>query len=435
MQHHLDDLDLLADVSGTDSKLLHLLTCPDCRSFAISRLLELSVEADEDGEMADYEPVFERLSQLDPVRLDDARARRAEAERLLQELMASPAEERLEALHNVCFHSADLLDLLLEQSHARQIQAPEQAAELSLLAAQLAAYLASADEEMAEPLVRALCLEVNALRLGGDLEQAEVLIEKAAVFTDSWEDRAFYCRTLALVRWEQARTAEAAALLEHAARVYGANGPPGERGVCLALLGLLAAEEERPAEALPLLFRGWSLMDRDLRPLVALRVALALAFCLAGAGQDEEARSILREAWRLVPEVRDPGEMVRVYWQEARVLALLGQREESRNVIESVLRMLAAEGSFGEAVLAALDLALVSEGGQLASIVSLVGSLEPPPGSCAAALNLGIQALETLEHCSEAGEAALEKAVKLTSDTLRRTFRTCGVALRPLPFA
>lgn len=277
MQHHLDDLDLLTDVSGTDSKLLHLLTCPECRSFAISRLLELSVEADEDGEMADYEPVFERLSQLDPVRLDDARARRAEAERLLQELMASPAEERLEALHNVCFHSADLLDFLLEQSHTRQIQAPEQAAELALLAAQLAAYLASEDEEMAEPLVRALCLEVNALRLGGDLEQAEVLIEKAAVFTDSWEDRAFYCRTLAL--------------------------------------------------------------------------------------------------------------------------------------------------------------ALVSEGGQLASIVSLVGSLEPPPGSCAAALNLGIQALETLEHCSETGEAALEKAVKLTSDTLRRTFRTCGVALRPLPFA
>jgi tetratricopeptide (TPR) repeat protein len=434
MEHHLDDLDLGADAPGTDAKLLHLLTCPGCRSRAVRRLLEASVEADEDAPQVDYGPVLERLADVSPSQIEEARARRAQVERSFETLMGMPGEERLGSLADAPFQSLDFLDFLLEQSHARQLEAPALAAEIALLAAQLAANLAGEGEPATEPLLRALCLEANAVRLGGKVEEAEELLNRAAVFLETPDERAFYCRILALVRWEQGRPDEAAALLQYAEHLFTGDGVPGEQGACLALLGLLAAEEGREAEALPLLYRGWALLDRDLRPRLALRVALSLALCLAAAGQEEEARSQLREAWRLTPEVQDPGEMVRISGEEGRILGRLGLREESRQILESVVQALAAEGSFAEAVLLALDLVLLAEGGELDAIAMLIRSIEPAaPFSTAVAL--GLNALQALESCSAQGERELEDWVKGTRNALRRAFRACSVPMKPLPFA
>jgi tetratricopeptide (TPR) repeat protein len=430
MQGHFDDLDQLTAVSETE--LLHLLTCPDCRRRAIDGLLKESASAGEEEDTHDDSPLSARLEDGDLHHFKEIQARKVEAERQVEVLMGMSEEERLGALQVPGFRNSEFLDTLLEQCHARQLLNPRQAAEIGRLAAQLAADLLEEEEGPVEPLHRALCLEMNALRLAGEVTEEH--LGRMAVSPSSREDRAFYCRLLALVRWEQGRADEAAALLEYAEELYR-NGLPSEQGVCFALLGLLAAEEDNVGDALPYLYQGWALMDRDLRPQLALRVALSLSFCFAAASQEEQARCFYNEALRLLPALRDPEETVRVMWLQARVLARLGQKGEAKHLLQSVLRALGAENSLAEAVLAGLDLALLSDSAKMGTLVEYLGSInfEPLDGPV---LDLVLDALYALEVYSAKPERiALERKVIAIRDSLRRTFRVRGLPMKPLPFA
>jgi tetratricopeptide (TPR) repeat protein len=430
MQGHFDDLGQLTAVSETE--LLHLLTCPDCRRRAIDGLLKESASAGEEEDTHDDSPLSASLEDVDLFRFEEVQARKAEAARQFEELMGMSAEEWLGALQAPGFRSSEFLDTLLEQCHARQLLNPRQAAEIGRLAAQLAADLIEEEEGPVEHLHRALCLEMNALRLAGEVKEEH--LGRMAVSPSSRENRAFYCRLLAIVRWEQGRADEAAALLQYAEALYR-HGLPSEQGVCLALRGLLAAEEDNVGDALPCLHQGWALMDRDLRPQLALRVALSLSFCFAAASQEEQARCFYDEALRLLPVLRDPEETVRVMWLQARVLARLGQKGEARDLLQSVLRALGAENSLAEAILAGLDLALLSESAEMGTLVDYLGSIhfEPQDGPV---LDLVLDALYALEVYSAKPERiALERKVIAVRDSLRRTFRARGLPMKPLPFA
>jgi tetratricopeptide (TPR) repeat protein len=422
--------EVLSGACGPD--LLHLLTCPACRAWAIGRLLdEAGREEDEEETREDYDALFENLLAPSPEAVEAALRRRREAERLLGELMRLPAKRRLRGLREARFRNLDLLDHLLETSHADQLKHPEEAAELARLAFRLALSLGD-EEDAPAALSRALDLAANARRLLGDRKEADSLLRRAASFLRDRTERALHCRTAALVRWEEGRTDEAAALLAHAAKLLAADGLEEEVGVCRALLGLLEEEEGRPAAALPELLKSWAALDRDLRPVFALRLGLGLARCLAELDQGERARSVLQEAWRLYAAVEDPGEMLRVYWREARVLACLGEREEARHVLASVGPKLAKEGSLAEAVLVSLDLALtLAEEGRFGEIGKLAAGLPPAfPGASKAE-----EGLHTLAALAERRDPGLREAAARERAGLLRMLRLGGVPVRSLPFA
>lgn len=431
MSGHLCEEEILSGACGPD--LLHLLTCPACRAWAIGRLLDEAGrrEKDEEETREDYDAIFENLLAPGPEAVEAALRRRREAERLLGELMRLPAKRRLRGLREARFRSLDLLDHLLEASHAGQLAHPEEATELAQLAFRLAESLD--DEEDAQAaLPRALDLAANARRLLGDRKGADLLLRRAACFLGDRLERALHCRTTALVRWEDGRADEAAALLAHAAKLLGADGLEEEVDVCRALLALLEEEEGRPATALPELLKSWAALDRDLRPVFALRLGLSLARCLAELDQGERARSVLQEAWRLYAAVEDPGEMLRVYWREARVLARLGEREEARHMLASVGPKLAEEGSLAEAVLVSLDLALtLAEEGRSEEIGKLATGLPPAfPGASKAA-----ESLHALAALAERRDPGLREAAARARSGLLRMFRLGGLWVRPLPFA
>ena len=414
--------------------LLHLLTCSTCRSWMIGRLLEQGAK-DEEAVVEEYGALWEKLNEKLPEHIEEGRARRRTAERLLDDLMQAPPGLRPGMMRKACFRDLDFLDLLLETSHVRQIQDPEGAAELARLACRLASVLGEAEPEAAEAVPRALCLGANARRLLFDFKGADALLGKAAAFLTSISERGFYCRTAGLVRWEQGRTDEAAALFQHAARLYAPGGPAGEEGACLALLGLLHHEQGSLGLALPLLLRAWMAMDRDLRPLLALRVALTLAAGLADAGQTERARTMLKEAWRLSSAVEDSHEMVRIYWLEGRALARLGDRTEALQILDSVRRKLILEPSPAEASLVSLDLALaLAEAGKPQEIEPLVRALEtlfrPSP-----TLSLAICGLDELAEAALRRDPNLRDIAASLAITQRRTFRACEMRMRPLSFA
>jgi tetratricopeptide (TPR) repeat protein len=419
--------------SSTD--LLHLLTCPTCRSWAIGRLLDQRRPDADDTQEDVYAGMWARLDERTPELLEQVQARRETVARLFEELMQAPPGRRLGVVQQPRFRNLELLDRLVEESHACQLAEPGRAAELARLAARLAVLFGAGDEEAVAVLPRAYCLGGNARRLEGRLQAAEALFAKAARFLSGRIERAFHCRALALLRWEQGRADEAEALLQHASCLFAADGLDREVGACLTLLGIVLHEEGGLGKPLPLLARGWTEIDRDGRPLLALRGGLTLALCLARAGQGERARGVLRETWRLFAEVWDPAEMVRVYWWEGRVLVRLGDREEGLHVLESVRRKLIAEPSPAEAALVSLDLALaLAESGRADEIEALAQALQSAFPDVPA-MPLTAENLRAIAILARRGDRRLREAGQATAVTLRRMLRACGLPIKPLPFA
>ena len=416
--------------------LLHLLTCASCRSRAIGLLLERQAAPPEDDDTREdvYAGLWERLEERSPEVLEQARLRRERVDGLLAELMQAPPAGRLGLLQQSELLDLDLLERLLEESHAGQLADPGRAAEIAHLAAHLASLLGEREQEAAAALPRAYCLGANARRLEGRLRAADRLLAKAARCLYDRLERAFYCRTLALLRWEQGRADEAMGMFQHAACLYACEGPEREVGCCLTLLGLVLQEEGDPAEALTLLSRGWAEMDRAGRPLLALRAGLVLTASLAQAQQTERARHVLRESWQLFAEVSDQQEMVRVNWLESRALAQLGDREEAIPMLESVRRQLLTEPSPAEAALVSLDLALaLAESGRAEEIEALAEELQSTFVSIPA-MSPAADLLRELALPWPSSEDRLRRAARAGA-AVRRMFRVHGPRLRPLPFA
>ena len=65
--------------------------------------------------------MWARLEERTPELIEETRLQRETAERLFAELMQTPPGRRLGVIRQSRFRSLDLLDLLLEVSHARQL--------------------------------------------------------------------------------------------------------------------------------------------------------------------------------------------------------------------------------------------------------------------------------------------------------------------------
>lgn len=413
--------------------LLHVLTCPECREWLVGYLLDL--EAGDETREDVYAAAFASLERESGAAAEAAGRRRREAERLLEELLKLPPKAREKALDKERFLNLDLLELLVERSHQAQLVHPAESLTLAAVASRIAAALGESDPDAAALLSRAYCLGANALRLQHDRRGAEDRLAKAAPFLVDSGERAFYCRTAALVRWEEGRTEEALALLEHALRLFQVEGPQEDVEVCLTLKGLLLFEENRIPLALQPLNRAWRKLDRELRPVLAQRVAMALAISLAQAGHGDRARQVWGEGGKLRPLVSDERELLRIYGYEGRLLGLFGEAGEARQILAAVRRKLLAEASVGEAALVSLDLSVVlAEAGEAEEIARLseeLGRSAPRSGP----MDLAIVALMSFASRVRRGEKLPWEDAAAAMVSLRRAFRAVGLRLRPLPFA
>ncbi len=395
---------------------------------------------DDDTRDERYAGVWERLRGKTPQMLGEARQRREEVERLHRELLAETEPSRqLRKIAEPRFQSLALLDWLLEQSHEQQLRNPAHGAQLARLAIRLgtgfrAAEAAQERAEAVAALPRAFCLAANALRLDSRLATADRLLTRGSLFLADAAERALYCRTLAVLRWEQARTDEARALLAYAASLYTRDGLTADAALCRGLLGLVLLEAGS-ADALGALSRGWAELDRAARPLAALRVGLALAAALAQAGQPGRARQALSETWSLYVNVADPREMDRVVWWEGRALANLGEDGLALELLESVRRQLLAEPSPAEAALVSVDLALVlAASGRQGEIEALAGGLRSAFPEVPV-LALAAEGLRSLSRPTPESALSRRDAGAAIESTLRRAFRVCGLTIRPFPVA
>ncbi len=398
-----------------------------------------SHQDDEDTWDETYTGVWERLTHKTGDIVGLARERREEVERLLTELLRNEPSEQLRIIRQPRFQSLALLDWLLEQSQERQLEIPGYANQLAKLAICLGSGFGkpaarSLRIEAVAALPRAFCLSANALRLASSLAAADVKLSQGSLYLTDALERALYCRTLAVLRWEQARTDEARALLGYAVGSYAREGMEAEASLCSGLLGLVL-RDVGSTDAPAALSRGWEGIDREGRPLVALRVGLAFTVSLAQAGRAERARHVLSETWKLYGAVTNAREMDRIVWCEGRALAALGDHEIAVELLGSARRQLIAEPSPAEAALASLDLSVVlveaDRGGEIPEVARSLNEAFPD----IPILGLAAEGMEAIREDVPNRSVSLGETGAVMKASLRRAFRVFGLAVRPFPVA
>jgi uncharacterized protein YbaR (Trm112 family) len=440
---------LLDSLSGTQEyALLHVLTCSTCRAAAEQQLAEdLDLTAEKMASV--YADLWQRLTDNIPWMLDQAIQRRQDAGHLLAELLSHSPEDRAGALDDPRFQSLELLELALEESWKAQPRDLETSDSLACLAGPLTGHLRGQLGDTIASLyyTRVTLLRANVFRLAPPpvptagqsvLTQAEDLLRSATHFLawpfKSW-DRAAYCRTLGLIRWEQGALDEAAALLHHAARGFADDGFASEEAASHALLGLLALDQHQPATAAAFLQRSLSSLVPAARPWLAVRAGLSLALALVDLGHAERARATYQEFSRHYADVSDAAEHVRLLWLEAKLLLRLDRAAEAESLLAGVRRKLIAEPSFAEAVLCSLDHALVLLTlRRPADLPGLFTELE----TAFATEVLGIEALRGLVESFVAMTADAQTRPQLAAQaeqTLKRLLRFRGYRVVRLPFA
>lgn len=352
----------------------------------------------------------------------------------MDSLLALPPEARGEALRTKRFMRLDLLDLLLSRSEWIITWDPAQAGELAGLAAELglACRGMDADPPVRERIVKAYLLAGGARRLTGERERADRAYDGAAFFLTpggTTPERARVCRGIALLRWEQGRLDEAAALLLQGARLYGESGDAGEEAACLALLGVLHAQEDEPERALEPLLRACPALDR--RPWLKVRALLCLARCLADENRIEEARSRLDEAHRLYPRLTD-AETPHALWLEGRLEARIGSPERTEGLLVAAATRLVSLDRLPEATLAAVDLTvLYAETGQRTRVLGLPRLVSNGETRCG--LDTTVQTIRDLLGALRMGIHP-RKAAILTGAGARQLFRFRRMKVDALPW-
>ena len=340
--------------------LFHLLAvCPRCREVG-GWLLELH-----------------QANALPPAfgPIDAALARsRAEAPRLLEELLPLDPEERLARLHaDPRFVSWGLCELLIRRSCQTAPEHPSEAFHLADLAVHMADRISEAGlfEERWVYQLRSLAWAAlgNALRVQGDLTGSERSFDMA----DSWweggtegtEDALGYEPVLwdlkASLRIAQRRFPEALRLLADAVERFlnGEYPDPHLAGRSLISKALLLIEKGDTEPAIQALKKANGLIDPEREPRLLLCVHHNLVHTLSSAvGRFQEAAALLPKLKELAATHGSTKDRLRLEWVEGRVAAGLGDHERARALLTKIRQKFLDESNAFDAALASLDLSI-----------------------------------------------------------------------------
>lgn len=392
----------------------HILECPECQDLTLAEMNGV----EDEGEL----PHPQRQS----------RQPRGETGKLLRELIGLPSSALPEAMKDPRFLRADLVDLLLSCGETMLNRDPGRTVELARLAQRVAIAAEPGEAGSRARLVRGYCLEANGRRLTGVFDSAERALDDASLFLPGGSpERGPYCLALGLLRWEQGKADEAAALLRHAARAFGDAGRRTEEGMALAQLGFLYMELGEIEKAPGPLVRGMLWAGEAASAALRVKGGLSFALCLAVLGKPEQARHVLEQTWLQYPHLQ-PADKVEAEWLEGRVAARMGAAGEAERLLDSARRTLLTGHRPAEAALATLDLGvLYLELERAAEVDFLVKEFEVTAAGQAGA-DLAASALRDFAGGGLTRETAREGASILAA-WLRQTLRVRRLGPPPLP--
>lgn len=368
---HDETRDFLVDLLPIQKRpLLHLLDCEECKAFAVWAHTSVPTPVmDEYGPAMDWVEIEEKAAGL----MRNVSHQKTEADAWVAELMATPAGERAQAVKRLEKLRQPLVARrILEQGRALLARDVREAEEMARLGLAVAA--ACADRPAGPSGIRIDDLKAHACSLLGDAlrrrrlwREAEEAFQAAASYLTgplSSDERAVYCRRLALLRLEQGRFDEASGLLARAAGLFSDHGMLEAEADCWTVLGLLLLEEGEPEEALEPLGNAADKVSLDRSPRQAVQAGLALALAKAELGQVTSARRLVERCRTRYGRIDDLEALLRVSWLEGRVASALGERARAVEILREVRQRFLERGSLLDAALATFDLALLLAEGE-----------------------------------------------------------------------
>jgi tetratricopeptide (TPR) repeat protein len=269
-----------------------------------------------------------------------------------------------------------LAERVCEESVVQASRDVERAASLAALAQEIAGRMRGPESWRHRVQGFATAHVANALRVRGELREAEVILAQAKELWESGSDPAAVLDPGRLpslegaLRRDQRRFTEALALLDQAA-VVGRSPELAliQKGFTLEVMG----EYERAVEALR---RAEPLVERkgDLRLMNILRLNLAWDFC--HLGRFAEADAIGQRVRTVAAEMGDEIGILRGLWLAGRIAAGMGRPEEARKLLGQAQREFATRRMGYDVALALLEeAALLLSEGRTAEVRALTPSL------------------------------------------------------------
>lgn len=335
MQIHPNDVllrEFVVSVDCCQEIKKHLDKCPRCRE----KLRTLGKTTGR-SEPTDYSAAIDRSLAALQKRQDEYDKEQEKAPELLNRLLSLPTGRQALLLRNSRqFQTWGLFDLLLQHSQQQSFVDPIRSENLASLALNLSDHLDSGfygGERLEDLRARAWGYIGNARRLKVDLAGAEEAFSRAFLSlrqgTGESMERAALFSLKASFRRFQGRFDECLRLLQRAASVFWELGQSHYVGKTLVQMSNAQHFMGCPHEALPLLDKALSLIDRSQDIRLQLCTWHNLADGLATVGQFLEARGVLTKARSLYEKFPDRVTQSRRLWVEAKVAEGLGRFHEA----------------------------------------------------------------------------------------------------------
>src|SRR5436305_997840 len=314
-----------------------------------------------------YEPALDAALERAGDRLQEIHREIESAAGLLEELAATPAQERPERVRTeVRFHALKLCDLLLKRSRESWFRDPARAGERARVAVEITDWLDAG--YYGEPLVedeRAIAWAHlgNAYRIASDLRSAEeALLRAEEHHKRAGEDALTGAQILsfmASLRTSQNRFDKAAELLDQAISIYRQARDRHREGKELIKKGIASGLGGRAEDAIELIQRGLAKIDSAEEPRLLVTAGHNLIGFLNESGRSEQALKILEQTRSLYLTLGEQTPLIRLHWLEGRIARDLCRLDQAETALREARDGFIERGIGFDAARVSLDLATV----------------------------------------------------------------------------
>lgn len=354
----------------------HLLhNCEVCRealrglrrgSSLLNRLLDVPLPGAQPGGSSrayNYEWAFARTERVLAVALAQG-GPSAKLPEKLSELNRLPEGEQIRRVERGGrYADPELIETLIERSHAARYQSPKKMLHLGRLA-YLAAKACPAEDGaggLADLQAQAGGAYGNAQRVCGQLREADETLALAWARCEqggvSPKVRGLLLSQISSLRTFQRRLEEAVQLAQAAEEIFRELGDTQAlaRAVVQRAIALTYSGDNEPAAEI--LQGVIPILDREEDPQLFLAAHHNLARCYIDLGRPDEAVSLFVESRPLYQQCRDPLILLRASWQEGQLLREIGHLESAESALLRSRDGMIDHGLAYEAAMVGLDLA------------------------------------------------------------------------------
>ncbi len=263
------------------------------------------------------------------------------------------------------FADPDLVETLIERSHAARYQNPKKMLHLSRLA-RLAAEVCATEAaggpvQLADLQAHAFQAYGNAQRVCGNMPEAEkafaIALQRHEAGSGSPVILARLYSNMGTLRMFQRRLEESIQLVEESGEIYRRLGHAHDLASTMVQKAIYMLYGGQAEAAVDVLRAAIPLIDREEEPYILLAAHHNLARCYIELAQPDEALALFVEAKPLYQQCKDPLILLRATWQEGQLLREIGHLENAESALLRARGGFTQQGLAYEAALVNLDLA------------------------------------------------------------------------------